>query len=117
MINKIKSKITKPWGYEIIIEKNIFYTVKKLFMKKGHRCSLQLHKKKIETVTCLKGTLSIYLNKKNFILKKDDTLTIKPFQIHRMFAEKSDCLYMESSSNHLTDIVRIEDDYSRVKSK
>ena len=114
---KINQKIIKPWGYEILIEKNKFYSVKKLFMKKGHRCSLQLHKKKIETITCLKGQLFVQINKKKFVLKKNDTITVKPKQIHRMFAPKKDCLYMESSSNHLTDVVRIEDDYSRVKKK
>ena len=39
-------KINKPWGYELLIEKNKNYMFKKLFMKKGHRCSLQFHKKK-----------------------------------------------------------------------
>ena len=111
---KINKKIIKPWGYEILLEKNKFYSVKKLFMKKGHRCSLQLHKKKIETITCLKGKLSIQINKKKIVLKKNETITLRPKQIHRMSAETGNCLYMESSSNHLTDVVRIEDDYSRV---
>ena len=117
-MNKKKNiKTLKPWGYEILIEKNKYYCVKKLFMKKGHRCSLQYHKKKIETITCLKGLLSINLNKKKVLLKQNETLTIKPKQIHRMTAENKDCLYMESSSNHLSDVIRIEDDYSRIKKK
>lgn len=117
MNNKKNLKTLKPWGYEILIEENKYYSVKKLFMKKGHRCSLQYHKKKIETITCLKGLLTINLNKKKRLLKENETITIKPKQIHRMSAEKNDCLYMESSSNHLTDVIRIEDDYSRVKKK
>ena len=40
-------KILKPWGYEEILELNKHYCLKKLFMKKNHRCSLQFHKKKI----------------------------------------------------------------------
>ena len=117
MNKKKKIKTNKPWGYEILVETNKFYSVKKLFMKKGHRCSLQYHKKKIETITCLKGKLTIFLNKKKIILNEKEIITIKPKQIHRMYAEKSNCLYMESSSNHLTDVVRIEDDYSRIKKK
>ena len=117
MNNKKNSKTIKPWGYEILVEKNKFYSVKKLFMKKGHRCSLQYHKKKIETVMCLKGKLTVYLKKNKIVLKENETITIKPYQIHRMHAEKGNCLYMESSSNHLTDVVRIEDDYSRIKKK
>lgn len=117
MSKKNNLKILKPWGYEVIIEENKYYSVKKLFMKKGHRCSLQYHKKKIETITCLKGLLSINLNNKKLLLKENETITIKPKQVHRMSAEKNDCLYMESSSNHLTDVIRIEDDYSRIKKK
>ena len=45
---KIK-KIIKPWGYEKILELNKKYVLKELFMKKGHRCSLQYHQKKMET--------------------------------------------------------------------
>ena len=52
-----------------------------------------------------------------FELKENETLTIKPKQIHRMTAENKDCLYMESSSNHLSDVIRIEDDYSIRKTR
>tara|TARA_Y100000294_G_scaffold153442_1_gene152358 strand:- start:239 stop:382 length:144 start_codon:yes stop_codon:yes gene_type:complete len=40
------NKIIKPWGYEELLEQNEQYMVKKLFMQKSHRCSLQFHKKK-----------------------------------------------------------------------
>ena len=43
MKNKI---IEKPWGFEELIELNDKYCLKKLFMKKGNRCSLQYHEKK-----------------------------------------------------------------------
>ena len=58
-------KIIKPWGYEEIISLNKKYVLKKLFMKKNHRCSLQYHKKKHETFIVLKGKLKVYLGKKN----------------------------------------------------
>ena len=38
--------IKKPWGKEVFLEFNKKYMFKKLYMKKGHRCSLQFHKKK-----------------------------------------------------------------------
>ena len=61
-------KINKPWGYELLLEKNKVYVLKKLFMKKGHRCSLQYHNKKIETVYVLSGKILLTLvkGKKNF---------------------------------------------------
>ena len=58
-------KINKPWGYEELIEFNKKYMFKKLFMKKGHRCSLQFHNKKKETVYVLSGKLKLILKKSN----------------------------------------------------
>ena len=46
-----KNFIKKPWGSEELISNNKNYVLKRLFMKKGHRCSLQYHKKKHETVS------------------------------------------------------------------
>lgn len=42
---KKNNKIIKPWGFEVLLEKNNICVLKKLFMKKNHRCSLQYHKK------------------------------------------------------------------------
>ena len=56
-------RINKPWGYELLMENNNNYSVKKLFMKKGKRCSLQLHRKKKETIYVLSGNLKITVGK------------------------------------------------------
>ena len=66
---KKKNKINKPWGYEELISFNKKYVLKKLFMKKGHRCSLQFHKKKHETIFVLKGRLKVLYGKKTNSLK------------------------------------------------
>ena len=110
-------RILKPWGYEEILEKNNFYVLKKLFMKKNHRCSLQFHKKKIETIFVVSGSLQVLYGKsknlKNVLLKKNQMITLKPFTVHRM-AAKTDCFYLEASTPQLKDVVRIEDDYKRL---
>ena len=115
---KKNNKIYKPWGFEVLLEKNNIYVLKKLFMKKNHRCSLQYHKKKLETIYVLSGILEISFGKnKNSLTKKkfykNDTITLKPKVIHRMKALK-DCFYLESSSPQLKDVVRLEDDYRRL---
>jgi mannose-6-phosphate isomerase len=111
-------KIHKPWGHEILIEKNKHYMFKELKMNKGHQCSLQLHNKKIETIYVIKGNLRIYIGKnqkklKSKIYKPGQIITIYPKTIHRMKAE-STCVYLEASTPELKDVVRLEDDYSRV---
>ena len=66
--------INKPWGKEEIIEKNKHYLLKKITMFKGHRCSLQYHNKKLETLFILSGELKVFLQntkiKKYYKLKK-----------------------------------------------
>lgn len=113
----IKKRIEKPWGYEEIIEYNKNYVVKKLFMKEGHSCSTQYHELKMETIIVLEGKLRIYygdeinsLNSKDY--EKGEYITIQPFKIHKMFGI-TDCLYLETSTNELWDVIRLQDDYGR----
>jgi mannose-6-phosphate isomerase len=116
-IDNIYRKIEKPWGYEEIIEHNNNYVVKKLFMKKGHSCSTQYHKLKTETIIILKGILRIFIGTDiNSLEFKDynegDNITIKPYTIHKMMGI-SDCLYLETSTNELWDVIRLQDNYGR----
>jgi len=111
--------INKPWGKEELIERNNIYMLKKLTMWKGHRCSLQFHNKKKETIYILSGKLRIYKGKtqKNLTSKiygPDETVTLVPKIIHRMEAVE-DSIYLEASSPELEDVVRLTDDYNRAK--
>ena len=106
-------KTFKPWGHEEILELNKYYCLKKLFMKNKHRCSLQYHKKKIESIIVVKGILKVTINKKKKRFKPGEIFTLKPNTIHRMEAIKGNCIYLETSSTHLDDVIRIEDDYKR----
>lgn len=110
--------IKKPWGKEVFLEVNKKYMFKRLHMKKGHRCSLQFHKKKRETIYVLKGVLQITsgdkisnLKSKNY--KANEKITLNPFIIHRMKAI-TNCVYLEASTPEIQDIVRLSDDYKRV---
>ena len=112
-------RIDKPWGFEEIIEQNGNYVLKKLKMNAGHRCSIQYHERKRETVYLLSGTLKIYIgdtvnNLDTIIMEPNDTFTIGPYKVHRMEAIK-DSVYLEASTPELDDVVRLEDDYGRVK--
>ena len=110
--------IDKPWGYEELVECNDKYVVKKLFMKKGNACSIQLHELKTETIIVLSGKINIYIGDdiNNLTVKEyssGETITIKPYTIHRMDAVE-DCLYIECSTNELWDVIRLKDNYNRV---
>lgn len=114
----IFSKVEKPWGYEELVEINDKYVVKKLFMKKGHKCSTQYHELKRETIVVLSGILNISIGMSVDTLetkeyKHGETVTIAPYTVHKMEAVE-DCLYLETSTNELWDVVRLQDSYGRI---
>ncbi len=114
-INQI---IPKPWGQEEVIEINDKYMMKKLTMHKGHRCSIQYHNQKKETIYVVSGRLNIYLGSSVETLQKEEflpgeTITIVPGQVHRMEAEHEDAVYLEASTPEMDDVVRLVDDYKR----
>jgi len=105
-------KINKPWGYEELLEVNDHYVMKKLYIKKGCRLSLQYHERKTETMLLAEGNVNITLN--NDIINPDylQPIHIKAGDIHRVEALE-DSLILETSTTELSDVIRIEDDYKR----
>ena len=112
-------EIPKPWGKELWLETEPEYELimKKLHMKKGCSCSLQYHEKKFENFYVLSGQLKLTIGKtldtlEEKMLFPGDHYTIQPMVIHRMTGVE-DSVYIESSTNHLDDVVRLQDDYDR----
>jgi|TARA_B100000959_G_scaffold281713_1_gene346421 mannose-6-phosphate isomerase-like protein (cupin superfamily) len=109
--------IEKPWGKEEVIEINDKYMMKKLTMLKGHRCSLQLHNHKKETIYVLSGQLKIISgpdqdNLTGKIYSDGESITISPGVVHRMEGVE-DSIYLEASTPEMDDVVRLVDDYER----
>lgn len=109
--------IEKPWGREEVVEINDKYMVKKLTMWAGHRCSLQFHNIKKETIYVLSGVLKIIQGTSQDALedklyRAGDTITIPPGLIHRMEGVE-DAVYLEASTPEMDDVVRLVDDYQR----
>lgn len=111
--------IEKPWGREEILEINGSYMMKRLTMLAKHRCSLQYHQSKRETIYVLSGKLRIDAGPTldelvSNVFIQNQSITIGPGVIHRMEAV-TDSIYLEASTPEMDDVVRIEDDYKRVK--
>ena len=112
--------IEKPWGKEEVVEINERYMMKKLTMWKGHRCSLQYHKVKQETIYVLSGQLRIIFGKDEAkldskVFEAGEYITLEPGIVHRMEAAE-DAVYLEASTPEMDDVVRLSDDYQRGKS-
>jgi len=109
--------IEKPWGKEEVVEMNDKYMMKKLTMWKGHRCSLQYHNIKKETIYVLEGALQITQGPTQESLEArvfgpGEYITLAPGIVHRMEAVE-DSVYLEASTPEMDDVVRLSDDYER----
>ena len=110
-------RVEKPWGHEEIWAETRDYVGKVLYIKAGHRLSLQHHQVKEETVRVAVGTMDLELSGPDgrlvtHRLGPGETRHIAPGARHRMTAV-TDCEVYEVSTPHLDDVVRHADDYGR----
>tara|TARA_B100000131_G_scaffold309397_1_gene339822 strand:- start:1590 stop:1940 length:351 start_codon:yes stop_codon:yes gene_type:complete len=111
--------IEKPWGNEVIFAHTDKYVGKILTINKGHRLSRQYHEIKDETIYVSEGTLSLELGEGDKVtelqLNEGHAFHIEPGVIHRFCAPYGCVKLLEVSTPELDDIVRLEDNYGRVK--
>jgi len=114
----MKQRVEKPWGYEIIWARTPDYVGKMLFIRKGHKLSLQYHRQKEETIYVHSGEMLLTVEQDGALgvktLRPGDEQHIPPGTRHRMEAV-SDCEVFEVSTPQLDDVVRLEDAYGRAK--
>ena len=104
--------VQKPWGREEWLVLNDKYCLKRLYVNKDHKLSLQYHEVKKETMFLEKGLCGLMLNEERTLMKKNQPYTINPGDVHRIIAH-SDTIILEVSSPAVDDVVRLEDDYDR----
>lgn len=120
-------KVVKPWGHELWINgQHPCYALKEICIKAGTKTSLQYHNFKQETNVLFQGTAKLHYKSDaqipNDQVKERDTATVEitpvssvdvmPLTLHRLEAV-SDILLYETSTPHLDDVVRIQDDSRR----
>ena len=108
----------KPWGYEEILEKNKHYVIKRIVVYAGKRLSKQYHEVKTETIIPMNGVGHIWINGKEVNVMKGNPITVNPKVIHRIggnLCGDESAIFLEVSTPELEDVVRIEDDWGRVK--
>lgn len=109
-------RVPKPWGHEIWWAHSDRYVGKILFVKAGHKLSLQYHEKKDETVYLHSGSILLTVEEGGALVEKKlvpgDAYRIRPGVKHRMSALE-DSEILEASTPELDDVVRLEDAYGR----
>lgn len=110
-------KVNKPWGHEEIFAETPNYVGKILFVRQGEALSLQYHEVKEETLRVLEGKLELVTGTdldhlESHTIGPEIVFHLPPGTLHRMIAV-TDCWLLEVSTNHLDDVVRLEDRYGR----
>jgi mannose-6-phosphate isomerase len=110
-------KVEKPWGWELVWAETDDYVGKLLFVRAGESLSLQYHDVKDESWLVQEGRAKLELGEvggglQTFEILPGDTYRFRPRTVHRVTAVE-DTLVVEVSTNHLTDVVRLEDKYGR----
>lgn len=109
--------VEKPWGREEIFAQTESYVGKVLFIRQGEALSLQYHERKEETLRVLQGEVEIVLGTDTEaleaeVLRAGSVVHLPPRTLHRLVAV-TDCQLLEVSTNHLDDVVRLDDRYGR----
>jgi mannose-6-phosphate isomerase len=118
--------VKKPWGKEVWInyrkveeidKEEKQYVMKKIYIKKGTRTSLQYHQKKTETNFLIQGSVEAWFeNEKNIIDKKilraGAIWSIPAGKKHRIVTLE-DVVLIEASSPEVDDVIRLSDDTER----
>ncbi len=118
--------VEKPWGREIWFADQPAYAGKLLEVRQGCRLSLQYHERKIETLYLLSGRVRLTYRATapgetptvavapadQFEWLPGRALHVPPRTVHR-FEALEDSVLAEVSTPDLTDIVRLQDDFSR----
>jgi len=120
MGNLLTRVVDKPGGHEEIWAETTYDVGKVLVINPGHKLSRQYHNIKEENFRVLSGTLILEIGPKEtlktFILGVGDCYHCPPGTIHRMVCdieEVEPVKVLEVSTNHLDDVVRLEDAYDR----
>lgn len=111
------TRTDKPWGYEELWAQGPGYVGKILWIRAGHRLSLQHHERKVETLRVLRGEVVCSFGPRlsevqERTLGVGAVLHVPAGFVHRLRAI-TDVEIVEVSTPELDDVVRHADDYGR----
>ena len=115
------ARTDKPWGYEILWAHTDRYVGKILHIEPGHVLSLQYHKQKHESIYVLRGRMLFrYKDEAGALVEREmiagEAQQVPTGMVHQFEAlERTDVL--EASTDHLDDVVRLQDRYGRAPGK
>jgi mannose-1-phosphate guanylyltransferase/mannose-6-phosphate isomerase len=111
--------VYRPWGSYSILEDAADCKVKRLVVKPGQVLSLQMHHKRAEHWTVIKGVAKVRSGENEFLLKPNESTFIPVETRHRLENPGSEDVHLiEVQTGEYfgeDDIIRYEDIYGRIK--
>jgi len=111
--------VHRPWGSYTILEDAADCKVKRLVVKPGQVLSLQLHHRRAEHWTVLKGTAKVRLGEREFLLEANQSTYVPVETLHRLENPGDEDIHLieVQTGNYFgeDDIQRLEDIYGRIK--
>jgi mannose-1-phosphate guanylyltransferase/mannose-6-phosphate isomerase len=111
--------VYRPWGSYSILEDAADCKVKRLVVKPGQVLSLQMHHKRAEHWTVIKGVAKVRLGEKEFFLRPNESTFIPVETRHRLENPGNEDVHLiEVQTGEYfgeDDIIRYEDIYGRIK--
>jgi len=111
------SKVERPWGWYENLYDCAGYKVKRLFVEKDQKISLQYHDHRSEHWIVVEGSGKVELNGSIRNVQIGDYIFIPLKDTHRIYGGTCGIMIVEvqlGSSCIEEDIVRLEDDYGRI---
>lgn len=108
-------EVKRPWGGYTILKRSKKFWVKKLFINKNARISLQNHKYRDEVWVIYSGKIIAQVGTKKRKAKNGEIFFVPKHQKHRLTGITNACV-LEFAFGKVSekDIFRYEDDYGRV---
>jgi len=111
--------VFRPWGCYSILEDAADCKVKRLVVKPGQVLSLQMHKKRAEHWTVIKGVAKVRLGEKEFLLNPNESTYIPVETQHRLENPGTEDVHLieVQTGDYFgeDDITRYEDIYGRIE--
>lgn len=116
---EVKTEVTvtreeRPWGWFETIQEGTNYKVKKLFIKKGCRISLQSHDQRDEHWVIVSGFGVVKIDETERFIGTNGHIFIPKKHKHRIMATKDlELIEVQMGVCEEKDIIRYEDDFGR----
>ena len=111
--------VHRPWGSYTILEDAEDCKVKRLVVKPGQVLSLQLHHRRAEHWTVVKGTAKVRLGDREFLLEANQSTYVPVNTLHRLENPGDEDIHLieVQTGDYFgeDDIERLEDIYGRIK--